>query len=53
MDWLRWVAAVAGGIAGLVSLSWYLKARNKGHLFTAVCFLFMSAVFFYLIFTRP
>jgi hypothetical protein len=48
MEILETVAAVASGIAGLVSGSWYVKSKNSGHLFMAVCLLFTAAVFGYL-----
>jgi hypothetical protein len=48
MEWLEWVAAIASGIAGVVSASWFVKSKNKGHLFLASCFLLSAVIFTYL-----
>jgi hypothetical protein len=48
MEWFQVTAAVAGGIASAVNFTLYAKSKNKGHLFTALCFLLVAAVFGFL-----
>ncbi len=45
---LEIVAAVANGIAAIVSAAWYAKSKNAGHLFLMGCFLLSAAIFTYL-----
>jgi hypothetical protein len=48
MEWLRLIAAIFLGIAGMISLSRYFKSRNNGQLFVPVCFLLSASIFAYL-----
>jgi hypothetical protein len=48
METLQIVAAVAGGIGGVVNAAWYMKSKNGGHLFMAIAMLLVAVIFGYL-----